>query len=223
QRPADRGAAHLAQHNPADHRAGGDWHGWGHSGRSHDELPRTGRAASGSKLGLDAERCALAPVRFAAPGVVPGCCGDARGAVVQLYRRRVARLSRSAIADRGGAVAAADRIQAVTFTGVAGVLLVLLEVLPAPNCCQICSIVANACCAAERLPAWSACPSWLSAWRKWIRWCEPEAELACAGWFTAFGPTKVGGVVGEDPNELAAPVCWLLASDCDRVTKSAWA
>src|SRR5271166_1222513 len=162
QRRAHRGTAYMAEHYSADHRAGCDWHGRGHSGGSHDELPRIGRTSSSGQLGLDAKRRAFAPVRFAVPGAVPGRRGHARGAFLQFHRRRAARLPRSAIQDRGGDVAAAYRIQAVTFTGVVCVLLVLLDALD-PNCCQICCIVANACCAAERLPACKACPNWLSA------------------------------------------------------------
>ncbi len=96
----------LPEHYSAHHRASGDRNGGRDPGRSYHELPWAGRAASGSKLGFDAERRALPPVRFAPSGAVPGGCSHAGSAIVQFYWGRIAGLSRPTVANRGWPVGA---------------------------------------------------------------------------------------------------------------------
>ncbi len=64
-------ATYFAEHRAAADRAGCDWDGGRGAGGGDAELSGAGDSGACRELGIDAERCAVASVRLAAPGVFP--------------------------------------------------------------------------------------------------------------------------------------------------------
>jgi peptide/nickel transport system permease protein len=62
---------HPAQHCSAHPGAGCHWHGRRHPRRSYAVVFGIGHSRARAQLGIDAQRCAVAPVRLAAPGLFP--------------------------------------------------------------------------------------------------------------------------------------------------------